>query len=203
MNLHGPTSLALLAAVPRQRYIEPHRVQLTERMRAALEDAKGWTDSEACEVAAGPSRPLDGAPSVSAPDGSFWRTSQGTFDWDSTRCSPVLPHWGTTRGGALYALPTPEHPTAGPACSWLLSTPDTGPEAGNGTSNRRRGPSGLGNQAVSLLPTPDTGVSPNGHGAVVRTSLGASTNPRFDVGNTFSDVPLRHQLSLDEPEPPA
>lgn len=58
---------------------------------------------------------------------SCWRTSQGTFLWDSMPSSLTLPAWGTTRSGELYGLPTPALLTSGPACSssppLLLPTP--------------------------------------------------------------------------------
>jgi hypothetical protein len=72
----------------------------------------------------------------------------------------------------------------------LLPTPTTEPTTGNGHARN------LGKEA-KLLPTPTAmdsrasgGSSPSDvtlTDAVVRTSLGANTNPRFNVGNTPSD----------------
>jgi hypothetical protein len=44
--------------------------------------------------------------------------------------------------------------TTGPDVGARFSTPDTSPEAPNASSNRRSRPSGLGNQARALMPTP-------------------------------------------------
>lgn len=43
---------------------------------------------------------------------SCWRTSQGTFGWDSTASSLTLPTSGSMRNGALFARPMPGHRTA-------------------------------------------------------------------------------------------
>lgn len=57
------------------------------------------------------------------PDGSCWRTSQGTFPWDSTSYSGTWPRWGSMRDGVAFALPTPAPLTAVSASSSLLPTP--------------------------------------------------------------------------------
>ena len=110
------------------------------------------------------------------------RTSQGTFDSDSTPSSPTLPPSGSMRSGALSArrrsaLPTP---AAASSSSPLLKTP-TAQLAINGGSQhpekRKAGGHGptLADEVEHLLPTPtatpygnNQSRSPN---AAVRPSL--------------------------------
>lgn len=47
-----------------------------------------------------------------------WRTSQLTFDWDSTVFSPILPNSGSMRSGALFTRPLWVHHIEGPDCSY-------------------------------------------------------------------------------------
>lgn len=70
------------------------------------------------------------------PGSSCWRTFQQSLLEDLTESSATLPRSGSMRSGVVY-----ERPTWGP-------------------------PTGASGSSVSppLLPTPDTGVSPNGHG---------------------------------------
>jgi hypothetical protein len=50
---------------------------------------------------------------------SSWRTCEASSLWDLEMSSPTFPEWGMTLSGVLYELPTPAHPTPGPACSSL------------------------------------------------------------------------------------
>lgn len=95
------------------------------------------------------------------PDTRSLKTSQGTFDSDSTPSSPTLPPSGSMRSGALSArrrsaLPTP---AAASSSSPLLKTP-TAQLAINGGSQhpekRKAGGHGptLADEVEHLLPTP-------------------------------------------------
>lgn len=58
-------------------------------------------------------------------DSSFWKTSQGTFRWDSKECSVTLPKMGSMRNGQLFERPTSAPRTDANDCSsW--PTPDAG-----------------------------------------------------------------------------
>ena len=92
------------------------------------------------------------------PDSSSWRTSQITFDWDSTPSSPTLPRWGMTRRGVMYELATPALPTFAGASLSLLPTPEaklssSGPDYARAT---RPGSGGddLTTTIHKLFPTP-------------------------------------------------
>lgn len=90
------------------------------------------------------------------PETSCWRTSQGTFPWDSTPSSLTLPRWGMTHAGALYELPTPALPTVESASSSLLGTPrvtTSGMSASQAAVDWGETKSRLEAQ-VALLPTP-------------------------------------------------
>ena len=76
---------------------------------------------------------------------STWRTSPRSARAASRKSSATWPRSGMTRNGRAFALPTPEPRTAATASSSLPS----GPARPGGSR---------------LLPTPDTGCSPNGHG---------------------------------------
>lgn len=160
------------------------------------------------------------------PDSSSWRTSQGTFPWGSDEFSETWPKRGTTRNGHAYALPTSAPPTDGSASSsqQLLPTPavnDMGRaytlEEWDAWTARMRAKHGNGNghgasleieaqRMALLLPTPTAmdshasgGNSPSNvtlTDAVVRTQLGARTNPRFAAGSAPSGDPRHDQLSL-------
>jgi hypothetical protein len=114
-----------------------------------------------------------------------------------------------TRGGELFALPTPALPTVGHASSSLLPTPRTSDT--NGAGAHGTGGPDL-RTAVALLPTPratdGTKGGPNQRGssgdlmlpsAVMRLD-GEPTNPRFDDGSPSSDGQLPGQLNLGETE---
>lgn len=98
------------------------------------------------------------------PDESCWKTSQGTFPWDSATYSATWPRSGMTRGGAAFELPTPAPLTDGSACSSLLATPAAQEPGGTVEAhlqrkNRHDGanrtkPSHLSLQVTQLLPTP-------------------------------------------------
>lgn len=52
-------------------------------------------------------------------DSLSWRTCEATSLWDLEMSSPSFPEWGTTQGGELYELPTPERPTVAQGFSSL------------------------------------------------------------------------------------
>ena len=52
-------------------------------------------------------------------ESSSWRTCEATSLWDLEMSSPSFPEWGTTQGGELFELPTPERPTVGQGSSSL------------------------------------------------------------------------------------
>ena len=109
-------------------------------------------------------------------DSLFWRTFQLSLEHPNG--VPFLGTWpkqGTMQAGRLYELRTWERPTVESVSSWLLSTPDTSPEAPNKNSNRTRGPSGLGNQVKDLLPTPTASKSDNNMSASERSKRSVST----------------------------
>lgn len=160
--------------------------------------------------------------------GERWETFSGRF-----------PTSGSLRNGALYARPTLAPPTSGSGGSvspglptptardWkgqghdgqlpnavsLLPTPRTSDKNGAGVH-------GTGGQdlrtVISLLPTPDTGLSPNSHGrrggkagngsqsgasleAMVKgLSTGPSSAPPSPAGNTSSDAPHPVQLTIED-----
>jgi hypothetical protein len=86
-----------------------------------------------------------------------WRTSQGTFPWDSTPSSVTLPRWGMTRAGELYELPTPALLTGAPECSsspMHEAIPRIGP-AGHADGTTASSVLPMGSCAVAaVLPTP-------------------------------------------------
>ena len=110
-----------------------------------------------------------------------WRSMQGSLlaDLHSEEFSGTFPKWGSMSGGVLFERRTPEPRIVANVFSSLLmrdappgttprgkmfSTPDTAPEAPNSGSNRRSHPSGLGNQAVALYPTPTVDDEGNPYG---------------------------------------
>ena len=94
-----------------------------------------------------------------------WRTCEATSLWDLEMSSPSFPEWGTTQGGELFELPTPERPTVGHVSS-SLPTPHAGlGERGrDGVYPNPRGQQDLQHAISSLLPTPSandtTGAEP-------------------------------------------
>jgi hypothetical protein len=95
------------------------------------------------------------------PDTSCLRTSQGTFDGDSTPSSLTLPASGSMRSGAVYAHRRSALPTAAnvSSSSLLLKTPTTQLAVNGGSQHpekRKRGGHGptLADEVEHLLPTP-------------------------------------------------
>lgn len=153
--------------------------------------------------------------------------------------SGTWPKSGSMRSGHVYERPTSAPPTSGSGGSvspglptptardWkgqghdgqlpnavsLLPTPRTSDKNGAGVH-------GTGGQdlrtVISLLPTPDTGLSPNSHGrrggkagngsqsgasleAMVKgLSTGPSSAPPSPAGNTSSDAPHPVQLTIED-----
>lgn len=112
-------------------------------------------------------------------ESACWRTSQGTFPWDSMPSSVTLPRWGMTRGGELFELPTPALPTTGRECSSLPTPRATrGGSAtetvallptARATDGTKGGPNQRGSSgdlmlpsAVMRLPTPTSSISSDG-----------------------------------------
>lgn len=132
------------------------------------------------------------------PDESCWKTSQGTFPWDSATYSATWPRSGMTRGGAAFELPTPAHPTAANECSSLLLTPTAGDTAGGRASPGVRGidkdgSGGLREQVRTLLPTPvanDDHKTPEAH---IAAKAKADGHPRSQI--TSLDVLVRNGMS--------
>ena len=112
------------------------------------------------------------------PDTSSLKMSQGTFQWEPSESLERLPAWGTTSGGVLYELQTPERLTAardGSASpglptpvvndmgagktveTWDTWTDEMKARHGNGNGH---GPS-LSIEVQRLLPTPTVNDSHN------------------------------------------
>lgn len=147
---------------------------------------------------------------------SVWETDQGMLCGHSDVFSEIWPTAGMTRGGVAYQL-RPWAPLTNGSGSSLLPTPRTsdtngaGPRATDGTKGgpNQRGSSGdlMLPSAVQLLPTPTAMDSHSSGGstpanvtltdAVIRSSLGARTNPRFAAGN---ESPAAQLLPLDSPD---
>lgn len=83
------------------------------------------------------------------PASASLRTSQDTFDWDSTPCSPTLPRSGSMRNGWLY-----ERPTSGPRTSASGSFSSPGLPTPTARGYKGDGYRGQLPNALSLLPTP-------------------------------------------------
>ena len=133
------------------------------------------------------------------PDESCWKTSQGTFPWDSATYSATWPRSGMTRGGAAFELPMPAHPTSGSASSSLLLTPTSSDGTGGGRRNPgvrgidKDGSGGLREQVKVLLPTPvanDDHKSPEAH---IAAKAKADGHPRSQI--TSLDVLVRNGMS--------
>ncbi len=80
------------------------------------------------------------------PTTSSWKTSPPCAPGASAGSSPTWPRSGMTSNGSAYPLPTSEPPTDATA-------PSSSPTGRTGKPRAR------------LLPTPDTGTTPNGHGS--------------------------------------
>jgi len=117
--------------------------------------------------------------------------------------------YGLNLGMALTLLPTPAVNDMGAGKTvehWDEWTAAMQAKHGNGNGHGKS----LAIETLRLLPTPTAmdsrrsgGSSPSDvtlTDAVVRTSLGANTNPRFDDGDTSSDAPL---LPLPSQDPKA
>jgi hypothetical protein len=161
------------------------------------------------------------------PQSSCWKTSQDTLLSDSTGCSLTLPAWGWMRNGELYEHPMSAPLTGGQGCSSLLPTPHvemghesgksrdwggdltravllptpTGDDANNVT--RESGEYQSLVRTVNLLPTPTTqdGENTAGPSQMRRNSVplnGAFTPPPSTGGNTPSDEPHPHQLTIGD-----
>lgn len=134
-------------------------------------------------------------------DSSCWRTSEVTSLWALEMSSPTFPEWGMTRGGELFALPTPVRPTVAPESSSLLGTPTTMDSlpAREGESYEKARKSGgrknraatgnLREQVIHALPTPHAGLGERGRDGVY-------PNPR-------GQQDLQHAISSLLPTPKA
>ncbi len=140
------------------------------------------------------------------PDSQCLRTSQVTFDLDSTPSSLTLPASGSMRSGALFArrrsaLPTPG---SGSSSSPLLKTPtaNLGVNGGSQHPDKRKagghGPT-LADEVEHLLPTPtaaDGDRASTTFGRGNPTLRGAVSSPRSDAGRPSSDDLLLGQLTI-------
>ncbi len=141
------------------------------------------------------------------PDSQSLRTSQITFDWDSTPSSPTLPASGSMRSGALYAHRRSALPTrvTGSSSSPLLPTPRTSDTNGPGL----HGDGGLDlRTTVSLLPTPAARDWKSGQSNLIGTNarplnevavnvIGVASPAPSAAGKPSSDDPLPGQLTID------
>lgn len=101
-----------------------------------------WTDTASVPTA---------IPSTRQRKAGLTRATKGRGSW---------PKHGLMLDDAAYALVAP---ATGQSDVWArFSTPDTSPEAPNTGSNRRSHPSGLGNQARALMPTPQAKLADAG-----------------------------------------
>jgi len=102
------------------------------------------------------------------PASSSVKTSQATFDLDSTESLPILPAWGCMCDGELYELQMLVPLISEPGCSSLLATPMPSDVMGGRTTkgSERQGETGLRLQVKALLPTPcsqEPGGTPEAH----------------------------------------
>jgi hypothetical protein len=133
------------------------------------------------------------------PTTQLWETDQiDLFSGHSEPYSETFPTSGMTLAGRLLPLPQSGHPIGGNGSSSLelLHTPDTMPDAPNKGSNTKSKPAGLGNQVIeiALLPTPDTGMSPNGHGRRGgKPGNGSQSGASLDATVTLLPSPVAQQ----------
>jgi hypothetical protein len=138
------------------------------------------------------------------PATQLWETEQADlFSGQQEPFSETWPTSGMTRNGQLLPLPTSAPPTVGSECSSLptgaemFHTPDTMPDAPNKGSNTKSKPAGLGNQVMSLLPTP---VAMDSVGARNATSS-RQPGSKHHAGTTLTDVLWQMAGITDAPTP--
>jgi hypothetical protein len=131
------------------------------------------------------------------PESSSLKTSQATFDSDSTRSLPTLPDWGWMSGGELYERPTSGRPISEHDSSSLLPTPTANLyEQENDVLLARRerekakGRNGNGfgltlANRVALLPTPSANDSTGAEGPTREARRGK----RPTGGPSLRDLP--------------
>jgi hypothetical protein len=123
---------------------------------------------------------------------SSWKTSQLTFDSDSTEFSGILPKWGSLQDGVLSTRPTWEPPTSARDSS-LLPTPAAQEPGGtaenflrrkNRDGHNRTVPTHLAH-IVKLLPTPSASDDTGGEGPTrsERQKKGTGGPSLRDVGH--------------------
>lgn len=149
-----------------------------------------------------------------------WLDSNASADLFSEQSPLFSGDWpisGSMRSGRVYQRPTSAHlmadsvSSSSPGRAKLLSTPDTVPEAPNTGSNSHKAGNvvGLGNQVMSLLPTPVTDPqSANGHardlgGEVKLLPTTTAMDSEASGGNaprsvTLTDAVVRTRLGADE-----
>ena len=141
------------------------------------------------------------------PDSCSWRTSQGTFPWDSGTFSETWPKRGMTRSGAAFELPTSAHLTDANASSSLLPTPAAQEPGGTVEQyhERLRKADGreptftpLGMLVESLLPTPRTTDS---HGAAEHGEGGQQLNWVVMCSGAITSPPSTDGKPLPDPHP--
>lgn len=116
------------------------------------------------------------------PDGSFWKTFEGSYlssmEPPSEKFSQTWPVSGSLRSGVCSRRPplVPLISASGSSSSEVVRwpTPDTAPEAKNAGSNRTTGPKSLGAAATANWPTPTAGDAEAAGG---RNTPGSKANP--------------------------
>ena len=96
------------------------------------------------------------------PESSCWKTSGAIFPSDWPTSSETCPLWGMTRGGELFALPTPELPTVEHASSSAPNLPTPNARDGDSRGSQHPAKRQAGGHQVTLndvaehvlLPTP-------------------------------------------------
>lgn len=136
------------------------------------------------------------------PESRSLRTSQATFDWDSTPSSPTLPPSGSMRSGALFARRRSALPISATASSSSPGLPTPAARDWRGGGQKGQLPT-----AVSLLPTPTVSEATGpGHAADGGMNLRhvvsllptprASANENRQTKRTPSQEAGKHGLSL-------
>jgi hypothetical protein len=118
------------------------------------------------------------------------RTSQGTFPWASTECSPILPRSGSMRSGELFGRPMLAAAIDVTDSGSWLPTPITSDSNGPGPTERDQ----QLRKIATLLPTPRTsdtnGPGAHGQGGMdLRTTVALLPTP---VAQPSGNTPERH-----------
>lgn len=124
------------------------------------------------------------------PETSCWKTLQGTLVSDLDMFSETWPGWGMTLNGYAYALPMPEHHTAGAGYS-LLPTPTASMMDKDTEDDFIQGSIELG-----MVKTVSLGLALRSQ--QTKSQLTARIEQQFKGGNGSSDGSiLHHSLTID------